>query len=123
MSRLRTWACWRPSWTRPGGIIHIARRQPTTSAFDLPAGATRLAFNSQYENQAFAFGKRVLALQFHLEAAGATLETWFVGHAAELAATGIPVAGLRAATAEMADRAGSQARTIFSAWLNEMAQA
>ena len=77
--------------------------------FDLPAGATRLAYNSQYENQAFAFGKRALALQFHLEAASNALEAWFVGHAAELAATGVSIPRLRASTADMADRVGPRA--------------
>ena len=36
--------------------------------FDLPPGATRLASNPNYDNQAFAFGRNALALQFHLEA-------------------------------------------------------
>jgi GMP synthase (glutamine-hydrolysing) len=35
--------------------------------FDLPAGAARLASNAVYENQAFAYGERALALQFHVE--------------------------------------------------------
>jgi GMP synthase (glutamine-hydrolysing) len=109
--------CLRPLAEQDAMVLHWHG-----DTFDLPIGATRLAFNSQYENQAFAFGKQALALQFHLEAACATLETWFVGHAAELAATGISVARLRAATAEMTDRAGPQAQSIFSAWLNEVAQ-
>ncbi|HEY5867263.1 MAG TPA: glutamine amidotransferase, partial [Candidatus Tectomicrobia bacterium] len=35
--------------------------------FDLPAGATRLASTPYYENQAFAWGKRGLALLCHAE--------------------------------------------------------
>jgi GMP synthase (glutamine-hydrolysing) len=90
--------------------------------FDLPAGATRLAFNAHYENQAFGFGRRALALQFHLETASDALEKWVVGHAVELSAARVSVPDLRAATADMADRANRQARSIFSAWLREIAE-
>ena len=83
--------------------------------FDLPPGATRLAYNAHYENQAFGFGKRALALQFYLDTLSDALETWLVGHAVELATTGVSIPRLRAATAEMAERAGPQAQRIFSA--------
>jgi GMP synthase-like glutamine amidotransferase len=36
--------------------------------FELPAGARHLARSAACENQAFALGERVMALQFHLEA-------------------------------------------------------
>ncbi len=88
--------------------------------FDLPAGATRLALNANYENQAFAFGKRALALQFHLETGRSALEKWIVGHAAELSAARIDIAGLRAATAAMSDNLGLRAQHIFSAWLRDV---
>lgn len=42
-------------------------------AFDLPAGAARLAATATTPNQAFALGDRVLALQFHIEATPATV--------------------------------------------------
>jgi GMP synthase (glutamine-hydrolysing) len=83
--------------------------------FDLPLGATRPAFNAHYENQAFGFGKRALALQFYLDTPSDALETWLVGHAVGLAATGVSIPRLRAGTAEMAERAGPQAQRIFSA--------
>lgn len=35
--------------------------------FDLPQGATRLAYSEACQNQAFIYGNKVLALQFHLE--------------------------------------------------------
>jgi GMP synthase-like glutamine amidotransferase len=35
--------------------------------FDLPAGATRLAASAACKNQGFQLGKKVIALQFHLE--------------------------------------------------------
>lgn len=36
-------------------------------AWDLPSGATRIATGDHWENQAFAYGDRMLAIQFHLE--------------------------------------------------------
>jgi GMP synthase-like glutamine amidotransferase len=36
-------------------------------AWDLPAGATRLARSSAWANEAFRYGPSVLAIQFHLE--------------------------------------------------------
>ena len=36
-------------------------------AWDLPAGAVRLAAGNHWDNQAFAYGERMLAIQFHLE--------------------------------------------------------
>jgi GMP synthase (glutamine-hydrolysing) len=35
--------------------------------FDLPGGAVRLAGSDSFPNQAFTYGERVLAMQFHLE--------------------------------------------------------
>lgn len=35
--------------------------------FDLPEGAVHLAWSERFENQAFRLGRRVYALQFHLE--------------------------------------------------------
>jgi GMP synthase (glutamine-hydrolysing) len=85
--------------------------------FDLPAGAVRLASNDVYDNQAFAYGQRGLALQFHLEADPRQLEEWYVGHAVELAAAGLSVRDLRAATAIVAGRLRGQAESIFNGWL------
>ena len=88
--------------------------------FDLPAGATRLASTPAYANQAFAFGRNALALQFLIEADPARLEEWYVGHTAELGAAGISVNALRTATTTVAGRVGAQAEQIFKRWLNEI---
>lgn len=88
--------------------------------FDLPASATRLAANENYENQAFACGSHALALQFHLEADPRQLEEWYVGHAVELAAAGISVRQLRAKTAEFARVLGQQADSAFTGWLRQL---
>jgi GMP synthase (glutamine-hydrolysing) len=88
--------------------------------FDLPAGAVRLASNANYDNQAFAYGKRALALQFHLEADPRGLEEWYVGHAGELSAARISVPELRATTAVAAPLLRPRAQTIFRRWLAEI---
>ncbi len=89
-------------------------------SFDLPDGAVRLASNSHYENQAFSYGNNALALQFHLEADPRQLEEWYIGHAVELAASGISVTELRTATSKIAARLPQQAENIFSRWLQDI---
>jgi GMP synthase (glutamine-hydrolysing) len=44
--------------------------------FELPAGAVRLARGDACENQAFRYGDRAYALQFHLEMTAAMVEDW-----------------------------------------------
>jgi GMP synthase (glutamine-hydrolysing) len=93
--------------------------------FDLPAGATRLASNVNYQNQAFAFGGQALALQFHLEADAETLEKWYVGYAQDLPASGsadqMSAAEFRAQTRNISQQAGARAAKIFSDWLRQIA--
>ncbi|WP_024509114.1 glutamine amidotransferase [Bradyrhizobium sp. ARR65] len=90
--------------------------------FDLPAAATRLASNANYENQAFAHGSHALALQFHLEAEPRQLEEWYVGHAVELAAAKVSVTELRATTAKLANTLAVQADRVFTEWLRQIGQ-
>ena len=89
-------------------------------AFDLPENATRLASNENDQNQAFAFGSNILALQFHLEADPRQLEEWYVGHAVELAASKISVQELRTKTAEMSKITARQADRVFTSWLSQL---
>jgi GMP synthase (glutamine-hydrolysing) len=86
--------------------------------FDLPAGAARLAANVNYQNQAFAFGDRALALQFHLEADADVLEKWYIGYAQDLDNTS--AAEFRAQTKNVAPGSGARAAKIFSAWLAQI---
>ena len=60
---------------------------------------TRLAETAITPNQAFAYGTKVLALQFHVEPPRARLERWLIGHTMELAAAKIDLAEFRAETA------------------------
>ena len=48
-----------------------------SDTFDLPQGAIRLASSDLYANQAFAYGRNALGLQFHIETDAATLNGWF----------------------------------------------
>jgi GMP synthase (glutamine-hydrolysing) len=89
-------------------------------SFDLPGGATRLASNQNYENQAFAYGANALALQFHLEADPRQLEAWYVGHAAELSVAGISVKQLRAETLKHGPGLAPRAERIFGNWLKQI---
>ncbi|MEJ0008902.1 MAG: glutamine amidotransferase [Steroidobacteraceae bacterium] len=86
--------------------------------FDLPPGAMHLASTEQYLNQAFAIGSHALALQFHPEVQGATLERWYVGHACELAAAHVEVARLRADTARYSPPLQQAAHRFWHGWLD-----
>jgi GMP synthase (glutamine-hydrolysing) len=85
--------------------------------FDLPIGAMRLAASTLYENQAFSAGDRILGLQFHLEVDPKTIELWLVGHANELAAAGIELAGIRRDAVLHGSRLPQIARAVLASWL------
>jgi len=50
---------------------------------------TPVASTGLYEIQAFSFGPNCIACQFHPEGGGPGFERWLIGHAAELAHSGI----------------------------------
>jgi GMP synthase (glutamine-hydrolysing) len=108
------------SCLKPLGEEHAKVLHWHGDTFDLPQGAVRLASSAIYENQAFAFGNRALALQFHLETEPRQLETWYVGHTMELSSIGISVPSLRAATAAVADGVRARARRVFGDWLGRL---
>jgi GMP synthase (glutamine-hydrolysing) len=86
--------------------------------FDIPAGATHLAATPACAAQAFAIGDYALGRQFHAEAAGRALESWFVGHCAEIAATpSVDVPTLRAQTARCTPAIERAGRACFTEWL------
>ncbi len=89
--------------------------------FDLPAAATRLASTEICENQAFSWGSRALALQFHAEVRARDLERWFIGHACEIAGTpGVTVAQLRRDTARWAPALEVYGPKTFDSWLRSL---
>lgn len=83
-----------------------------------PAELPPLAFTAVCENQAFAQGTNVLALQFHLEADSVTLERWLVGHAYELGARGISIRDLRTDGVAYGAQLASHAGQVFTDWLS-----
>lgn len=87
--------------------------------FDLPHDAVRLASTAACKNQAFAIGAHALALQFHVEAAGTALESWFVGHTGEIAATpGVSVPQLRADTVRCTPAITELGPRALAEWLD-----
>jgi GMP synthase (glutamine-hydrolysing) len=116
---------WAPLELTPEGRASSLRHLAGTAVlhwhgdtFDLPEDAVRLASTAVCRNQAFSWGKAALALQFHAEAAGVALESWFVGHAAEIAATaGISVPQLRADTVRCSAAVTAAGTACFVDWL------
>jgi len=96
--------------------LHILNWHGDT--FDLPSGATRLASTALTPNQAFSYGPKVLALQFHAELPGRDMERWLIGHTLELAKNNVDLATLRELTARYAPPTNAASRTLFNAWLD-----
>lgn len=90
--------------------------------FDIPDGAVRLAVTRLCENQAFSFGRNILALQFHPEAdTSRGLERWLIGHAAELAAAKIDPRTIRADVIGLGPPLRDASCAMFSDWLRSLA--
>lgn len=89
--------------------------------FDMPEGAVCLASSERFVNQAFSYGKRCLALQFHPEVTANGLPRWFIGHTGEIATTeGVSVVQLRCDTQNYAPVLEVKARAFFEQWLNRV---
>jgi GMP synthase (glutamine-hydrolysing) len=89
--------------------------------FDLPAGAVHLASTARTPNQAFAWERHGLALQFHAETTARGLERWYVGHTMEIAATeGVNVPALRTDAARHAAPLVEAGTRMLDAWLTPL---
>jgi len=89
--------------------------------FDLPENAVLLASSELYENQAFSYGKNILALQFHPEITQRSMEKWFIGHIGEIMQTaGVSVEKLRNDTLQFANQLEMQGELFFNSWFNEV---
>jgi GMP synthase (glutamine-hydrolysing) len=86
--------------------------------FDLPSGATRLASTPLTPNQAFSYGPKVLALQFHVELPERDMERWLIGHTLELAKNKVDLASMREATARYAPPTNVASHQLFNDWLD-----
>lgn len=87
-------------------------------AFDLPAGARRLAENAHTPNQAFEYGENLFAVQFHPEVSRETLGVWMEKGGAALEKAGFdPGAVLDEAArwGEGMERAGAEMMAAFLA--------
>lgn len=89
--------------------------------FEIPEGADRLAETTVCANQAFAYGRNVMGVQFHPEVdATAGFERWMIGHAAELAGAGIDPRDLRADAERHGLRLRDAGRAMFVEWLRDL---
>ncbi len=87
--------------------------------FDLPPGAQLLASTAAVQNQAYAIGNEVLALQFHPEVMPRDIEAWLIGHTVELAKAGVDPRTIRARTAEVGATVAAAGERMFARWLQE----
>lgn len=87
---------------------------------DLPACAVGLASTDACPHQAFAVGDTVLALQFHIEADPARIESWLIGHTAELGKAGIDPRDIRRQAADHGAATAAAGRAVLSAWLDQV---
>jgi GMP synthase (glutamine-hydrolysing) len=86
-------------------------------AFDLPAGAVRLAYSNLTENQAFSFGNHALALQFHIEACPRIVGGWLVAYTGDIKRAGMSVPDFRAAVARHGALTAEAGARLLARWL------
>lgn len=92
-------------------------------AFQIPEGAENLASTALCATQGFALGRNVLGLQFHPEVdACAGIESWLVGHAAELASAGIDPRSLREDAVRFGPALREASRRMLTEWLQGLTQ-
>ena len=87
--------------------------------FEIPKGAVRLAKTELCQNQAFSVGTHILGLQFHMEADPAVIESWLVGHCAELSNAGIDIPKLREDAKRLRQELPAAGKAACIAWLEQ----
>lgn len=87
--------------------------------FEIPKGAVRLTKTELCKNQAFSVGTHILGLQFHMEADPAFIESWLVGHCAELSNAGIDISRLREEAKQLRQELPAAGKAACIAWLEQ----
>jgi GMP synthase (glutamine-hydrolysing) len=85
--------------------------------YDTPAGAIQLAATVSTPCQAFSWGKKALAMQFHPEVTERGLEQWYVGNTGELRELDLKPGELRRSAAAHAAAMQVQAAAALKEWL------
>jgi GMP synthase (glutamine-hydrolysing) len=86
---------------------------------DLPPACDNLAFTTHCPFQAFRKGPNLLGIQFHVEADPQRIETWLIGHAAELAQARIHARAIRQDSARHGPTLQQISGRIFGEWLDQ----
>lgn len=87
--------------------------------FEIPKGAVRLAKTELCQNQAFSVDSHILALQFHMEADPTLIESWLVGHCAELSNAKIDICKLREDAKRLCQELPAAGKAACIAWLEQ----
>lgn len=88
--------------------------------FKLPNGAVRLASSDLYQNQAFSYGKNIMALQCHPEVQRENIELWLAGGYKELEENGRTVQEIRDNSEKNLMTLQKQAQAFFNEWLDSV---
>ncbi|NQZ14151.1 MAG: gamma-glutamyl-gamma-aminobutyrate hydrolase family protein [Alphaproteobacteria bacterium] len=88
--------------------------------FKLPEGAVRLASSDLYKNQAYSYGKNIMALQCHPEVQREIIELWLACGSEELEENNLTVQGIRADSKKNLLTLQHQTQAFFNEWLDEV---
>lgn len=80
----------------------------------------RLAETPLCPNQAFSLGKNILGLQFHMEADPNKIESWLVGHSAELNNANIDINKLRQDAKLVSPSLPKAGLAVFWDWIHNL---
>jgi GMP synthase (glutamine-hydrolysing) len=86
--------------------------------FTIPEGGVPLASTPACPNQAFAWKRNGLALQFHPEVTARGLERWYIGHVEELSAAGCDIPAMRSEGQRQTEMLRGRAQAFLHDWLS-----